>query len=365
VPLPTRVQLVLLESAAAALVAGIAARGAWLWIGAVAAAALLALAAVPVHRRWLYQLALSWLSMLRRRQAVRGPGLQSLFGGYQIVTVPPGSQGTPFGAVRSGTTWALPLELALDGVCNDDAPVSVQQLAALLRVEDVPLASVRLLTVYSPARAAAGAPAGPVPPPARITMRYCVLTVDSALAATAVADRGGTEAALQQILRRCALRCEQILAAAGVRVRRLDERAVGALFTTCLGPAELRPDNSLPPTAERWSDITVAGTWSTSFVVSGSGPEVPDALARVAATAPAAVAVSTLLLQRLGPREELAATLLLRLSGPGATPDAAALSAVLLRAQSVGLLMQRLDGEQGRLLRASTPVGVGVGTWQA
>jgi type VII secretion protein EccE len=362
VPLPTRVQLVLLETAAAALVAGIAARGAWLWIGAVAAAALLALAAVPVHRRWLYQLALSWLSMLRRRQAVRGPGLQSLFGGYQIVTVPPGSQGTPFGAVRSGTTWALPLELALDGVCNDDAPVSVQQLAALLRVEDVPLASVRLLTVYSPARTAAGAPAGPVPAPARVTMRYCVLTVDSVLAAAAVADRGGTEAALQQILRRCALRCEQLLAAAGVRVRRLDERGVSALFSTCLGPAELRPDNSLPPTAERWSDITVGGTWSTSFVVSGSG-DAPDALARVAAAAPAAVAVSTLLLQRLGPREELVATLLLRLSGPGAAPDAAALAAVLPRAQSVGLLMQRLDGEQGRLLRASTPAGVG--TWQA
>lgn len=364
-PLPTRVQLVLLELAAAAVVAGTAARAAWLWIGIAAAAVLLALAAVPVHRRWLYQLALSWLSMSRRRRAVRGPGLQSLFGGYQIVTVPPGSQGTPFAAVRSGTTWSLPLELALDGVYNDDAPVSVEQLAALLRVEDVPLASVRLLTVHSPARAAGSAPAGPVLPPARVTLRYCVLTVDTALAATAVADRGGTDAALQQILRRCALRCEQLLAAAGVRVRRLDERAVGALFTTCLGPAELRPDSSLPPTAERWSDIVVAGTWSSSYVVSGSGPDVLDALARVAGAAATPVAVSTLLLQRVGPREELVGTLLLRLTGPGAVPDPAALSAALLTAQSAGLVLQRLDGEQGRLLRASTPVGVGVGAWLA
>jgi type VII secretion protein EccE len=361
VPHLTRAQLVLLELAAAAVVGGIALGHSWRWVGVVVGAVLLALAVVPVHRRWLYQLGLSWFSMVRRRQRVRGPGLQSLLGGYRVVTVPPGSQGDPFGVVRSGTTWSLPLELTLDGIYNDDAPVPVDQLAALLRVEDVPMATVRLLTVFSPAHLVAGAPTGPVAPPARVASRYCVLTMDTSLAADAVADRGGTEAALHQILRRCALRGEQILAAVGVPVRRLDERAVTALFATCIGPAGLRPDGSLPPTAESWSGIRVAGTWSTTYAVSGSGGDVPDALARVAAVAATPVAVSTLMLQSVGPRAELTATLLMRLSGPGPTPDAGALSATLERAQAAGLVMQRLDGEQGRLLRATTPVGVGVG----
>jgi type VII secretion protein EccE len=360
VPHLTRAQLVLLELAAAVVAGGIAVGGVWRWAGVLIGAAVLALAVVPVHRRWLYQLGLSWVSMVRRRQLVRGPGLQSLLGGYRVTTVPPGSQGTPFGVVRSGTTWTLPLELTLDGIYNDDSPVPVDQLTALLHVEDVPMASVRLLTVFSPAQLAGGAPAGPVAPPARLVSRYCVLTMDTTLAADAVAARGGTEAALHQILRRCALRAEQILAAVGVRVRRLDERAVTALFGVCIGPADLQPSGSRP-TSESWRDIRVAGTWSTSYAVTGTGGEVPDALARVASGAPTAVAVSSLMLQSTGPRTDVTATLALRLSGPGSSPDGAALAATVERAEAAGLVMQRLDGEQGRLLRATMPVGVGIG----
>ncbi|MEO8888634.1 MAG: type VII secretion protein EccE [Jatrophihabitantaceae bacterium] len=359
-PQLTRIQLVLLELAAAGAAVGLAASNTWRWVNFAAGALLAILALVPLHRRWLYQLALSWVQMVRRRSSVRGPGLQSMLGGYQIITVPAGSQGTAFGVVRSGSTWALPLELALDAVYNDDAPVPVEQLASLLRVEDVPMATVRLLTVFSPATPSSG-PAGPVPAPPRLASRYCVITMDTALASDAVAARGGTEAAFNQILRRAALRCEQSLAAVGVRVRRLDDHAVTGLFQSCIGPAGTRPDGSLPPSAEDWGAVRVAGTWSTSFAVSGSGAAVADALGQVAATARTPVAVTSLVLQRSGSRADLEATLLLRLSGAGSVPDRGAIDAVAERAHTAGLVLQRLDGEQGRLLRATTPVGVGVG----
>jgi type VII secretion protein EccE len=358
VPLLTRAQLVLLELAAAAVAIGLAVGGMWRWPAVAVALLLLALAVVAIQRRWLYQLALSWLSMVRRRQQVRGPGLQSLLGGYLVVTVPAGSQGSAFGVVRAGTTWSLPLQLTYGAGDDPDAPVPVDQLAALLRVEDVPMASVRLLTVFSSRPAELGSGLTPT----RLMSRYCVLTMDTTLAADAVAARGGTEAALQQILRRCALRCEQIMATLGIDVRRLDEREVAELFAACVGvPGS--SEGPLPRTVESWTDVRVSGTWSTSFLVTGSRAtsDVAPAVARVAAEAATPVAVSTLLVRTVGPRAELNRTLLLRLSGPGST-DTAAVSATLARARAGGLVLKRMDGEQGRLLRASTPVGVGGGS---
>lgn len=357
-PQPTRVQLVLLELAAACAAGGLIANNAWRPPAFAAALVSALVAVVPVQRRWAYQVLISLAQMFRRRAGVRGPGLQSMLGGYRIVTVPAGSQGSPFGVVRSGSTLALPLELALDGVYNDDAAVPVDQLATLLCVEDVPMASVRLLTVFSPP-ATTGGPPGPILPPPRIVSRYAVITMDTSLASAAIAARGGTEAAFNQILRRAALRCEQSLAAVGVRVRRLDERSVADLFDSSIGPAGLRSDRSLPPSLETPSEVHVAGTWSVCFAVTGGGRDVIDALDRVAASARTPVAVTTLLLRRTGPRSELDTMLLLRLSGPGPARDRAAVDAVLERARGAGLTLQRLDGEQGRLLRATTPVGVG------
>jgi type VII secretion protein EccE len=358
VPQVTRVQLVLLELALALGIGAVAASGAWRWLCAAAGVVLAGLALVPVQRRWTYQLALSWLQLLRRRAQVRGPGLQSMLGGYRVVTVPAGSRGTAFGAVRTGTLWSLPLELPLEAVANDDAPVPVEQLAALLQVEDVPMASVRLITLFAPAQPSGGPP-GPVLPLPRSAARYVVLTLDSVLAVDALAARGGSEAAINQILRRAALRCEQTLTAAGVPVRRLDEDAVAALFPASVGPGGHRPDGSMPPSAETWGDVRVAGTWSVSFAATGAGPDVVDALNRAAAGARTPIAATTLLLQRRGPHDALDRRLFLRLSGPGARPDRNAVAATAERAETAGLVLQRLDGEQGRLLRATTPVGVG------
>lgn len=353
----TRVQLILLELAAGAIAGGFALHRGWRWVGVGVAVALVALSVVPIMRRWAYQLVLSYVSMMRRRRAVRGPGLQSLLGGYRVVTVPPGRQGTAFGAVRVGATWTVPLELSLDHIYDDDADIPVDELATLLRVEGVPLSTVRLITLLSPARASPGAPAMPVSSPPRRASRYCLLTLDLSAAPVAIAERGGSDAAVAQILRRCALRAEEVFSANGITVRRLDEARVAALFPTLMGPAAPQQGGSLPPTVETWRDIRVAGTWSTTFAVAGAGSDVNDRLAQFAGRVPMPVAVTSLVL-RPSRRAQLRITLLLRISGPGMVPDRTAVREVQRQAREQGLVLQRLDGEQGSALRSTTPVGM-------
>jgi type VII secretion protein EccE len=353
-PRVTLAQLVLLELGAAAAAGGIAEQGNWLIAGVAAAAVLLVLAVIPVGGRWMYQLAQSYLALLRRRRAVRGPGLQSLLGGYQVTTVPAGRQGTTFGAVAVGNTWTVPVEVTLDRVLNDDAAVPVDQLATLLRVEDVPMASVRLVTVVSPApRGSAAA----VPSPPHVVARYVLVTLDLSTASAAVAARGGTDAAVAQILRRCALRAEEVLSANGLTVRRLDDTGVAALFAGLFGPSSVAPGGALPPTVETWHDIRVGGTWSMSFAVRGAGPDLADRALALASSAPVPVAVTSLVLRRSG-RGPVTAHLLLRVSGPGQDPDRSIATVLAGQARERGLTLQRLDGEQGAVLRETTPVGV-------
>jgi type VII secretion protein EccE len=360
VPQFTRTQLVLAELAAAAALAGYAARGAWLIAGGVAAAGLLVSAGVPIRRRWLYQLVLSWIALLRRRRrSARRVGLAGMFGDYQVESVPGVGDGSRIGVVRSGTTWCLPLALGLDGVFNDDAPVPVDLLGRLLSVEDVRLSSVRLVTLTAPAQLPAYAPAGPVAPATPLAARYCLLTLDTRRAADAIAARGGTEAAVQQILRRCAVHAERALSTAGLSVRRLDENAVGGLFATWMGPATPAVGRRAPTSAESWRDVRVAGTWSTVFAVSGDGNDVTDRVARLAAAAPTPIVATTLLLQPAAGRADVDATLLMRLSAPDSVSEAGAIDWLSRIARAFGLIVQRLDGEQGPLLRATTPLGVG------
>ncbi len=357
----TRVQPALVELAAAAVLGGLAARGSWLIAGAVSAVVLLALAALPVRRRWLYQVALSWLALLRRRQGAAGRrGLVGLLGDYQVETVPAGNHGGQLGVVHAGTTWCLPLVLALDGVFNDDAAVPIDLLAGLLSVEDVPLSSVRLVTLTAPAQLPAYAPPGPAAPVTPLAARYCLLTLDTRRAAEAVAARGGTQAAVHQILRRCALHAESVLSTAGLSVRRLDEAAVQALFAAWMGPTTPVAGRRAPRTVESWRDVRVAGTWSTVFAVTGDGPDVTDRVARLAAAAPTPVVATTLLLQRASGRNaDVQASLLVRLSGPGSSSEVGAIGWLSRYGRTFGLVVQRLDGEQGPLLRVTTPVGIG------
>lgn len=359
-PRGTRPQLVLLELAAAAALGGLEFRKAWLIAGIAAGAVLVLLAIVPVRQRWLYQVLLSGLGLAaRRRRAARLAGLPGLLGEYEVESVPGGSRGGDIGVVRSGTTWCLPLVLGLDGVFNDDPPVPVAALHELLNVEDVPLSSVRLLTLMTPARPPAHAPAGPSAPMAPLVARYCLLTVDTRRAAQAIAARGGSEAAVHQILRRCAVHAQQQLSGAGLSVRRLNPSAVHSLFATWLGPASASAGRRADRPLESWGEIRVAGTWSTVFAVTGDGADLADRVTRLVAAAPTAVAATTLVLRPGASRNGINATMLVRLSSPDTAPHEDAARSLDLLAQAYDLRVQRLAGEQGELLRATTPVGVG------
>jgi type VII secretion protein EccE len=361
VPQWTRTQVVLVELAAAAVVGGIAGGGVWLIAGGIAGVVLLAVAVLPVRRRWLYQVILSWFALQRRqRDAMRRVGLAGTLGDFEVTSVPGGSDGRRIGVVHSGTTWCLPLVVSLDGVFNDDAPVPIDLLARLMWVEDVPLSSVRLVTLTAPAQPPAHAPAGPVAPATPLAARYCLLTLDTRRAAEAIAARGGTQAAVHQILRRCAIHAERLLSTAGLTVRRLDENAVGALFATWMGPATPFAGQHPPQAVESWRDVRVVGTWSTVFAVTGDGADITDRIARLAAAAPTPVVATTLLMQPAGPRpDDVDTTLLMRLSGPDSVSEAGAVDWLSRIAEAFGLIVQRLDGEQGPLLRATTPVGIG------
>lgn len=356
----TLVQLFLIEVAGAALLGGADLGGVWRYPGLGVAVVLVVLALVPVQRRWLYQLASSWFGLLRRRRQVsRTPGLAGLLGSYSIEQVDGGSSGGPIGVVRSGTTWCLPLVLALDGVFNDDAAVPVHVLRGLLQVEDVPLSSVRLFTMTTPAQTASSAPSGPAAPLSPLAARYCLLTLDTRRAAEAVAARGGSQDAVHQILRRCAVHAEQVFATSGLRVRRLGNTAVESLFASWLGPSSPRAGRRSEQTVEGWADVRVGGTWSTSFAVTGTGPDLALRVARLAAAAPTPLVATSLLLRRGTRPGAVDAAMLVRLSAPESYPHADATRSLGLLAKAFDLVMQRIGGEQGSLLRATTPVGVG------
>ncbi len=360
---PTLAQLVLVELAAAAAAGGIALaggrRGAWFVAGVAVGALVLIPAIVPLRGRWLYQLAQSWAGLrLRRRRIAAGSGLAGLLGDYRVESVAAGSRGGVIGVVRSGTTWSLPLALGLDSVFNDDVPVPLRLLTDLLRVEDVALSSVRLFTLVAPAQTSARAPAGPGAPATPLAARYCLITLDSRRAADAIAARGGGTLAVHQILRRSAVHAEQVLATAGLTVHRLDENAVASLFATWMGPAATPTQGGDQP-EESWTGVRVAGTWSTVFAVTGAGDDVVDRVSRLAALAPTPVVGTSLVLQPVGPRGRIEATMLVRLSASASGPRADALSALGLLAQAFDLDLKRVDGEQATLLRATTPLGVG------
>lgn len=359
-PALTKAQLILVELAAAAALGGLVGHGAWRVAGFAGAAVIAVFGFVPRRRRWLYQHAVSWGGLLRRRRRVaRRPGLAALLGDYRVESVPGGSRGASIGVVRSGTTWCLPLLLGLESVFNDDPPVPVDLLSALLRVEDIPLSSVRLLTLTTPAQRRAQAPAGPAAPLAPLAARYCLLTLDTRRAADAIAGRGGTQAAVQQILRRCAVHAEQSLATAGLSVRRLDEATVANLFATWMGPASAGTGRRGQQTIESWGNVRVAGTWSTIFAVTGGGNDVPDRVGRLAAAAPTPVAATSLLLQPGDAAGEVEATMIVRLSSPDSGPRQEVGRPLTMLARAFDLAMQRMDGEQGLLLRTTTPIGVG------
>jgi type VII secretion protein EccE len=354
-------QLVLLQIAAAGVVVGLAFEGPWLAAGVVVAVVALALL-VPVRRRSLYLVVRSWWAMRSRRRRTRGEGIASLVGGtYQVVTVPRGSGGVSVGAIRDGTTWTVPLSLPLLDVFNDDPPIPVEGLARLLTIEDVPLSSVRVVTLLSPSAPGAAAPPGASAPLSRLATRFLVLTLDTAYAADVIAARGGS-AAIEQILRRCVLRAEEVLNGAGVALRRLQAGSVELHSASSLGPVQA-PDGTYPPALERPDHVLMAGSTSMTFALTGK-----DAMTQVEQLAGslAVPIVATSVAVQPGPAPQRTPTLrlLVRLSGPAQVVREGA-SRLEAAARQRGLGVHRLLGDQVPELRATTLLGVPAETMSA
>jgi hypothetical protein len=296
----------------------------------------------------------------RRRGQRRYTGLASLSGPYQVVDVAT-SGGTPTAVIRAGTTWALLLELRQDSVFNDDAGVPLGGLASLLKIEDVALASVRLLTVVTPAVVPPAAPAGPTPLLARGATRYCVLTLDTMLAASALADRGGSDAAITQILRRCAMRAEEVLGSGRLSLKTLDEAGAHRILDSCLGPSAPMASPTAAATAESASGIRIGGTYSTTVVVGGPATAALSRLADLLPYLPGRVAATAVTLTPDRHQGGARSTLLVRVSAPADKSASDLDTQVRKMLSQAGLPVQRIDGEQGALLRATTPLGLAEG----
>src|SRR5262245_20148827 len=278
------VQLILIEIAAASVVCGLAAKHGWPVIGIAIAAVFVLLGLIPAQRRWLYQVLSSRLRLTARRRGQRRfTGLASLAGPYRVLDVAP-SGSTPIAVIQAGLTWALPLELRQDSVFNDDVAVPLDGFTSLLTIEDVNLASVRLLNIVTPAVVPSSAPTVPTPLLPRGATRYCVLTLDTILAAGALADRGGSDAAIAQILRRCAMRAEEVLGSSRLRVKPMDEPAAHRVLDNCLGPAARTADPAAAATVESGGNIRIGGTYSATVAV-GDG-SATAALGKLAEVAP-------------------------------------------------------------------------------
>lgn len=390
VPRPAFAQLLGVELAGAAVVGGLALGGAWSVAGIAVGAVVALLFLVPVRHRWLYAVAASWWRWTLRRRGT-APGLAGALGSYRVESIPGGRKGpaprapgtgavaapggsrgsgrgdgggtdaATIGVVRTGDVWTVPLLLGLDDVLGADAGVPLATLAELLEVEDVPLAELRLLTVSTPARVPPQAPTAPGPPVDQFAARYLLLAVDGRRAADALAARGGDRPAVEQVVRRCVVAAEQAMANVGVRVRRLDEGAVAGLFAAWMGPAAPTAGRRASQSVESWRDLRVAGTWSTSAVVSGPAAEVVERAQRLAAAAPTPIVASALVLRPGRSGRVPAATLVLRFSAPDTPAAAGAATAIGAAARGYGLSIRPFGGEQLPMLRLTSPVGSAVG----
>jgi len=329
-PKLTLAQCVLLETAAAFALSGLVLRGSAAVALAVPAAGLLALGAVPTRGRWCYQSLRSRIGLLTRSR--RGAAERILLD--EIVEVPAGKRGEPIAAIRSGSRWAIPVELALSDLFNDEPAIDVRRLGELLHVEDDSIAGVRLLTLTQPS--AAGADQLP-----SLTRCVCVLTIDAVRASAALAARGGTTTALNQVLHRCAQRAVEAINAMGFDARTFRESALGELRTSTLGAMDM-------PLSEQWDSLRAGATQMSTMLLAGEPNRVMAAVTATSADSDASLVVSCLAIER-GPRGKLRAAAFTRVVA-GITAD------MTRGVRADGVRRVPLGGEQVPALRATTLV---------
>ena len=104
------------------------------------------------------------------------------------------------------------------------------------------------------------------------------------------------------------------------------------------------------------------GTYSATVAVGGSATTALGKLAEIAPYLPGRVAATTLVLTPDRHRGGVAANLLVRVSEPVEGKRDNLGSRLRKVLGDAGLTVQRLDGEQGELLRATTPLGLSDGS---
>jgi hypothetical protein len=212
-----------------------------------------------------------------------------------------------------------------------------------------------------PAVVPSSAPAAPTPRLVRGATRYCVLTLDTLLAASALADRGGSDAAITQILRRCAMRAEEVFGSARLQLETLDEAAVHRILDNCLGPSAPVSSPAAAATAESANGIRVGGTYSATMAIGGPAGAALTRLVDVLPYLPGRVAATSLVIAPDRRRGGAQSTLLVRVSAPADRSANDLVGQVRTMLSEAGLPVQRVSGEQGELLRASTPLGLSEG----
>lgn len=353
-PLASRPRLVLLEMAAGGGLVAYAFAGVWLPIGVATALVCLVLALVTVHRRPLYGVIGSWVAMRARRPRGGRRGAPRPRDLHRVVTVPPAGRGAAVGAIQGETTWSVPLAMPLNGVLNDDPSLDLDRVAALLRIDGVPLASVRVVTVVWPPMPAPDGFAATGPRPAQRASRHLVLTLDTAYAADVIVERGGPPA-IHQILRRCVLRAEELLHATGVQVARLSDRAVADAAAGAVGRTATGPDVSLMATGESFGQLELADGTARTFVV--TGPGALSLLAELAQQVLAPVVATSVVLEPGGPGRTPTVTALMRVSG-ARDVVARAVDPLVAAGAALGLRVHPVTGGQLPLFQATTLVGV-------
>lgn len=341
-PLPSRTQLVLLEIAVGAALIAVAFDGIWLPLGVSAALVSIVLALVTVHGRPLHTVIRSWIGMRLRRTGRPAKGSSRPRHAYRVVTVPSAGRGAAVGAIQGETTWSVPLALPLNQIFNQDPALDLSALATLLRIEDVPMSAVSVVSSMSPARA----------------QRHLVLTLDTAHAASVIADRGGP-AAIQQILRRCVLRAEEVLHAQGVEVMRLPESNVAVAEAASVGQVAAGLDASLALTGESAAEVRMPDRISRAFVITGA--DATERLDELARTVSAPVVATAVVIQPDAARRFPMVMSLLRISG---SPEVVQAASARLRtdAANLGVGVSLGSGEQLRLLQATTLLGIDMGS---
>ncbi|SDM43964.1 type VII secretion protein EccE [Streptomyces sp. cf386] len=341
-------------------------------------AALLLLVATAVRwkRRWLYEWLLTAVRFQTRGKAAAdtdGP-LAALRGLLPelAVTRAGGRSRTRLGVVHDGRAWIALVAVergpslteglepeGTEGVGGaGGAELPVARLAELLHVEDIAFESVQLLVQHhaapdgtDPARSLAARVHAELNPDRVPLLHTAVVAVrfEEATCPEAVATRGGGEAGIRRALRRGAHRAVELLGQEGWSARVLDEAEITDVLAASAG---LAPDTPHGTGAEEWTAWHGAGTVHASYWIRHL--KTPDTslrtLQELLATVPARSCALSVTCTAPTVHETGFFALLRTV---GAAPDTALVEAAAAR----GIRLVRLDGDQGRAVAATLPLG--------